>query len=112
MLREYGIGISDQVQANASGLLLAVDQVKDLYPGGAAVEQTTGVLTSDQMPSVSGHRATVVRIDGAAALGPGGTPPPDGLASVPDRTLATCTVTIFDADTGEFLVSMQDARPL
>lgn len=93
------------VQSNTA-TELAVDgkpatDMANRFPGATVVEQAVLDLTSKSIPPVDGHRALVVRLDGMAdqpVFGPVG--------NKPESLPVACGIAIYDADTGEFIVSM------
>ena len=108
ILSEYNIELFGGADSATAEWSVALGGVNDLYPHAEALEGTTGFLTSDQIPSVSGRRATVIIIAGAPLVQPAGTPPPNDVGPDAGEPLWTCTAAVVDADTGELIVSMQD----
>ena len=90
-------GVSAQVTVAGKPL----DDLALRYPGARVVEQSVMDLRSASIPPVDGHRALIVLLAVMADVPIGGPiGHPTTLAPV------ACGIAIYDADTGEFIVSM------
>jgi len=76
------------------------------FPTATVAEQDVGMATSISLPTLNGHRVVAMLLANAPGIILAGSPEgnPDGAISVP-----ACTVTIYDADTGAFLVTIREA---
>jgi hypothetical protein len=110
MLSEYGITVVATVASDQADSASLLEATRGLYRDGVVGEQTSAILASSRIPIVDGRLSTVVRVDNATPPVPGGSPAPDGRAAAPrPDDYFICTIAIFDAATGELLVSMGDA---
>ena len=113
MAANYGIDIHAQTgKALPAGIDKALGQVQHLEPGAVVTEQALGRLSSTELPTIDGYSAVVLRLEGLAPRFLGGPQPPEGEASTGasrSELQVVCALAIFDAETGEFLVSMIDS---
>jgi hypothetical protein len=102
MAVEYGLSL-DPVSsaARAAGQIAASIAADPRY--GPIVSQQVANIRSQRLSVVDGRVAVVALLSGGPARGIGG---PVGLQSGLAQT--TCAMTIYDANTGEFLATVED----
>lgn len=90
-----------------------MDQLRVQEPHATIVEEFVGILRSDRLPVVNDRVALILRLEGVTHPPAAGSPPPDGVLSRDEqsRVKVTCALSIFEAETGEFLVSMGRGEP-
>jgi len=108
MATEYGIDLGQAGTATKDAEALALEHVHADAPAGTVAEQVVAAVKSANLPVVDGHIALIVRIEGGTGLA-GGSPGPSGVLSSPEPL--RCALSIFDADSGEFLVNLKDYGP-
>jgi hypothetical protein len=73
------------------------------FSGATIVEQRLAKISSVDVPAVDGRNAWVLRLANVADT-PGGGP----IGAQVGNLQTLCTVTIYDADTGEFLMTIRN----
>jgi hypothetical protein len=111
MAAEFGF-TAEPTQQRAVSAAKARDQVSELEPNATVSDELVGILRSERLPVVDGRVGLIFRLEGVIPP-PAGSPRPDGARGQSSESgiRITCAISIFDAQTGEFLVSMGRGEP-
>lgn len=112
MAAEYEFSIQSTTGPSIPAVLdKTLAEVQRVEPGAVVAERMSGALRSSQLPTIDGRTAIVLRLDGLAPRSASGPAPAEGESSdgvARPQVAVKCAVALFDAGTGEFLVSMID----
>jgi hypothetical protein len=103
MAREYGFTVEPQTAPASTDESAIANAELTVFPGARVAEQSRAIVRSKQIPSIDGHSALILRLDGMPDSPIGG---PHDEAKQDARTL--CAVAIYDRDSGDFLVRLRD----
>ncbi len=103
MADEYGLTLTTPSVSDPVAEDQLVRSVARDYPGASIADQQVATIDSKGLPTVDGRQGVVVLLAGVTPVGIGA---PQGFQPGPIR--ARCVVSVYEALSGEFLVSLED----
>jgi len=106
MAQEYGVTLTSTSGAAPAAESAARTDLLAEFPGAIVAQEEVATLRSASAPVLDGHRGLLMQIEGVPGnvAGPAGAQPP--------VVTVTCAVSVYDADTGQFLTTMKDMVPV
>lgn len=103
MAAEYGLTIGAPSAKSLADSASIDASVASEYPASSVVDRTNASIKSDRLPTLDGRDAVLIELANVQDAAVGG---PVGFE--PGTIRVVCAVTIYDADTGEFLATLKD----
>ncbi len=103
---EYGVSITTTESVPAAVIDAAMGDVSERYPDAAVLGNATGRMASAQVPRMDGVRVVAVLFSSDVANRGGGP-----VGTEPQAYRVGCGAAVYDAGTGEFLVSLLHLEP-
>ena len=103
---EYSVSITTSESVPTAVIDAAVGDVSERYPDAAVLGNATGTMASAQVPRVDGVRVVAVLFSSDAANRGGGP-----VGTEPQAYRVGCGAAVYDAATGELLVSFLHLEP-